>query len=79
MKDPFNSPARPSGTGTPTTSSQPLKGILKTPDRGQYSGGTSTHSGGQSKSTKKRNKKNKKHGTPNILRGGDTKRGHGYS
>ena len=73
LKDPAN-PVRPNGTPT-TASLQPLKGILKTPER--YSGGRGSQPGGQSKSSRKKN--NKKHGTPSVSWTGDTKRGHGSS
>ncbi|KAK4032350.1 hypothetical protein C8A01DRAFT_41209 [Parachaetomium inaequale] len=71
LKDPVN-PARPNGTPT-TASSQPLKSILKTPEK--YSGGKGAHSGGKHKSSKKK----KKQGTPSVSWTGDTKRGHGSS
>ncbi len=67
MLTPTNNVARPNGT----PSSQPLKGILKTPERSQYSGSRSP--GNHSKSNKKRFLPR----TPKISFAGDTKRGHG--
>ncbi|KAL2166068.1 hypothetical protein VTG60DRAFT_3324 [Thermothelomyces hinnuleus] len=73
-KNPFNNPTWLSTTGSPATP-QPLKGMLKTPDRGQYSDGNSTQPGVQGKSYKKR----KKHKTPGVSWGGDIKHSHGSS
>jgi hypothetical protein len=82
VKGPSNNPTRPNGTpngtpyGTPSASSQSTRGILKTPDRGQSSGGKSTQSGSQ-RNSKKKNAKN--HRMPSVSWTGGTKRGHGYS
>ncbi|EAQ83269.1 predicted protein [Chaetomium globosum CBS 148.51] len=79
-KGPSSNLAPPNGTpngtryGTPSASSQPPKGILKTPDREQSSGGKDTHSGSQGKSKKKIAKKNR---MPRISWQGGTKCGHG--
>jgi hypothetical protein len=49
---------------SPSVSSQPIKGILKTPDRERYSDGKVSRSDGQNKTGKKDNKK--KNQTPKI-------------
>jgi hypothetical protein len=59
-------------TGSPSVSSQPLKSILKTPDRTQFSGGKTAQSAGHSKSSKKK----KKNRTPKISWQPDIKREH---
>ncbi|KAH6623564.1 hypothetical protein F5144DRAFT_623487 [Chaetomium tenue] len=79
-KGPSNNLAPPNGTpngarySTPSVSSRVPKGILKTPDRKQSSGGKGSHSGSQGKSKKKNAKKNR---MPSISWEGGTKRGHG--
>ena len=80
-KDPFNKPAPPNGTpnsaryGIPSASSQPPKGILKTPDPERFSGGKGARSGSHGKS-KNRNSKTR---MPAISWSGSAKRGHGSS
>jgi hypothetical protein len=73
VKTPNNKAAQPSRP--PSVSSQPIKGILKTPERGQFSGGKTAQSTGQSKSSRKRKKK--KNQSPKVAWQDDIKREHG--
>ncbi len=67
-------PFYPPPGSTPSTGAQPLKGILKTPEREQHSGGQRHRAtGGQNKSKNKRLLPR----APKLSWSGDTKRGPG--